>query len=439
VSNFRGIGAPPTSGGSGGVAKNVSLTFATSLLSSAATALGALVVAHQLGARGAGLFALARVVPTVAAGLLGLGITIANPYFIGGRKHPVQAIAETNLVLGVALGLAGFLAWTLAVPWLVARFFHDVAGPSILVLGAAVPVFLLRNYLNSIQQGLQAFRAANLVLFVEDLVGTLLVLPLLWNVGATDLVFIAPLAGAIASLALALLDVVRRGIRLRLRVRRALAVEMLRFGLKGYLARLANTLSWRLDMMILSSLGSIEAVGCYAVATKVAEVVRPLAGSLNFVIRPLIASLSVDEARSRGSRLLRSFFALNLVAVTVLWLTCGTVIDRLFGSVFAPAAPACRILLLGLIAFGFDGVLNGYNVGIGRPELNAYAALVGVAITVAGDLTLIPSRGLMGAAATSAVAYTAKGLALLAIFVSLGEPPPAAPAIAAGERTREAA
>ena len=157
-------------------------------------------------------------------------------------------------------------------------------------------------------------------------------------------------------------------------------------------------------MMILSTLGSAEAVGYYAVATKIAETVRPLSGSLNFVLRPLFASLPAQEARTEGVRLLRSFFAVNFLAVTLLWLMSGIIIDRLFGPDFAAAIPACRILLVGLVAFGVDGVLNGFNVGTGRPEFNAYAAVVGLVITLAGDLTLISRYGLMGAAVTSAVA-----------------------------------
>ena len=408
------------------VAKNVSITFATSLLSSGATAIGALVVANTLGARGAGLFTLARVVPTVAAGLLGAGITVANPYFIGRRRHSVQRIAETNMLLGLVLGLVGLGGWILAGPLLMTSFYRHVAAWPVMVLGISVPVLLVRNYLNAIQQGLQAFRGANLVLFVEDLGGMMLVLPLLWMSSADGtaerLVLLAPLAGAAVSLIVAVADLTRRGIRLLPRVRRALVVEMLRFGIKGYLARIANMLSWRLDIMILSTLGSAEAVGYYAVATKVAETVRPLSGSLNFVLRPLFASLPAGEARTHGIRLLRSFCAVNLLAVAALWLACGIVVDRLFGSEFAPAIPACRILLVGLLGFGVDGVLNGFYVGTGRPELNAYAAVVGLVITLAGDLTLISRYGLMGAAVTSAVAYTAKALALGAIFVAFTTP-----------------
>ena len=149
------------------------------------------------------------------------------------------------------------------------------------------------------------------MLFVEDLAGTLVVLPLLWTsppAGTTErLVILAPLVGATVSLIVAVCDLTRRRIRLLPRHRWTLAVEMLRFGIKGYLARLANTLSWRLDMMILSTLGSAEAVGYYAVATKVAETVRPLSGSLNFVLRPVFAGLPAGEARTQGVRLLRSF------------------------------------------------------------------------------------------------------------------------------------
>ena len=77
---------------------------------------------------------------------------------------------------------------------------------------------------------------------------------------------------------------------------------------------------------------------------------------------------------------------------------------------------------IGPVGFGVDGVLNGFYVGTGRPEFNAYAAVVGLVITLAGDLTLITRYGLMGAAVTSAVAYTAKALALVAIFVAVTVP-----------------
>jgi O-antigen/teichoic acid export membrane protein len=170
--------------------------------------------------------------------------------------------------------------------------------------------------------------------------------------------------------------------------------------------------------MILSTLASIEVVGYYAVATKVAELLRPVSASLTFVFRPLVASLPLAEARAQGLVLYRRFFALNLGGVAILALIGGPLIVTFFGAEFSASVPAFQILLIGLAAHGADGVLNGYNVGIGRPEFNSYTALIALVVTVVGDLLMIPQYGLIGAAVVSSVAYTVKAGVLAAIFLS---------------------
>jgi O-antigen/teichoic acid export membrane protein len=169
--------------------------------------------------------------------------------------------------------------------------------------------------------------------------------------------------------------------------------------------------------MILSMLAPVDVVGYYAVASKVAELFRPLSQSLTFVLRPLIASLSGLEARAYGVMLYRRFFLINLGSIVLMALLGPPLIVRFFGPAFVAAVPAFQILLIGLAAHGADGVINGYNVGIGRPEFNSYTALVGLVITVIGDLTFIPTYSLYGAAWVSSVAYTAKAVAMTAIFL----------------------
>jgi len=291
-------------------------------------------------------------------------------------------------------------------------------GGSIAV-GISIPLQMIRNYLNSVQQGLQTFTEANIVLLVEDVATLLLVLPLLWGVqsGPTVIVFAAVGGSAVSCLA-SIWYLVKHGYKPWPRLHRELSLEMMRFGLKGHIGRIANMLNWRLDVMILSMLAPVETVGYYAVATKVAETFRPLSAAFTFVLRPMIASLSVSEARAQGVALYRRVFALNLVLVFIMAFAGGPIIIRMFGPDFATAVPAFQILLIGLAALGGAGVLNGYNVGIGRPEFNSYTALAGLVITVIGDVTLIPPYSLMGAAFTSSVAYTVKAAALTFLFLS---------------------
>jgi O-antigen/teichoic acid export membrane protein len=401
--------------------RNVSITVAGYYVSTGAAALSALVVASALGPRGAGVFALARVVPAVIAALLGAGITISTPYLVAARKYPAPAVAETTLALGLLLGALGWGAWTVVGEVLRPHFYTELPPLGGLVLGLAIPLNLFRNYFNSIQQGLETFVEANVVTCADDVGTLLLVLPLVWgDVGAGDrLVVLAPTGGVLLSCIVATVLLWRRGIRPRPRLHWPIAAESLRLGLKGHVGRIANLLTWRLDVMILAALTSVETVGCYAVASKAAELFRPLSASLSFVLRPVIARMSEWEARARGVLLYRRTFVLNLVAVLVMAVVGRPLIVGLFGEEFASAVPAFQILLIGLAAHGADGVLSGYNVGIGRPELNTYTALVGLLVTLVGDLALIPPYGLVGAAIASSAAYTAKAATFTAVFLAV--------------------
>lgn len=398
--------------------RDTTITVAGRLFSTGAAALSAVIVATALGAKGAGTFALVRVLPTVLAGLLGAGVTSANAWLVGGKRYPVQAVTETTLAIGLAIGGVAWVGWAFAAELLQARFYTELSVGMVLLIGFLLPLNLLRDYLNSIQQGLRTFKGANVVICADDLVALVILLPLLLGAGGPRLIVVAIVAGVATSCLFATALLWRQGIRPRPRAHRAIAGETMRFGMKSHVGRIADLLNWRLDIMILSTLSSVEIVGYYAVATKVAELLRPVSASLTFVLRPLIASLPISEARAQGVVLYRRFFALNLAGVAILAFIGGPLIVHVFGREFAAAVPAFEILLIGLAAQGADGVLNGYNVGIGRPEFNSYTALVALVVTVAGDVAFIPVYGLMGAAAVSAAAYTVKAATLATIFLS---------------------
>lgn len=91
----------------------------------------------------------------------------------------------------------------------------------------------------------------------------------------------------------------------------------------------------------------------------------------------------------------------------------GAVIPAVYGSEFEPAVVPAQIILLGLTLDGLGGVITGFLYGTGRPGSNSLAMGVGLAVTIALDLVLIPRYGATGAAVASAVAYLASTLALV--------------------------
>jgi O-antigen/teichoic acid export membrane protein len=397
--------------------KNTSITVVAKLASTATAALAALVVANTLGAKGAGTFALVRVVPSVIAAMMGAGITIANPYLVSSRRYTAQAVTETTVALGLVVGFLGWAAWIACGTILHATFYSTLSRDAALLVGLAIPLSMLRDYLNSIQQGMLSFRAANLVLFMDDFLSLLLVLPFYFVDAGTTLIVLAAVAGTAGSVITAAACLMYRGIMPWPRFHWDITKESIIFGVKGHVGRMANLLNWRLDTMILSTMASVEVVGYYSIASKVAELFRPLSASLTFVLRPVIASLSVSEARAKGVLLYRRVFGINLAAVLIMALVGGPLIVHVFGPEFIAAVPAFQILLFGLAANGANGVISGYNVGIGKPEYNTYTALAGLVVTVIGDIALIPTYSLIGAAATSSVAYTVKSAVFTAIFL----------------------
>lgn len=399
--------------------RNTSITVVGRWAGTGAAAVAGLLVAAVAGAAGAGTFAMVRVVPAALAGLLDAGLGTANVYLIGARKRSSQAIAETTMAVGLLLGGVGWAAWLLGLDHVRIWFYSNLSPHVVAIIGGGVVLNLLRDQLNSIQQGEQRFTEATIVLCLDDICSLLLLMPLLAGYAAVSkLIIISSLGGIATSVVAATAMLWRIGIRPWPRLHLDIVRDAIRFGLKSHVGRLADLLTWRLDVIILSTMASVETVGCYAVASKVAELFRPLGASLTFVLRPLIAGLSRGEARARGVMLYRRFFAVNLAAVGVMAVVGGPLIVRLFGAEFAPAVPAFRILLIGLAAHGADPVLNGYNVGIGRPEYNTYTALAGLAVTVAGDVLLIPSYSLIGAAIASTLAYTTKAATFTIIFLA---------------------
>jgi O-antigen/teichoic acid export membrane protein len=397
--------------------KNTSMTVATKLACNGAVALTTLVVASTLGPKGAGTYALVRSLPTVIAAMMGAGITIANPYLVSSRRYTPQQVTETTVALGLVIGLLGWAGWFLCGTFLHATFYSELTRDAALLVGLAIPLSVLRDYLNSVQQGMQSFRAANLVLFMDDFLSLLLVLPFYFTDASTTLIVLAAVAGTAGSVVTAIACLLFRGIKPWPRFHWNITKESILFGIKGHIGRMANQLTWRLDVFVLSGIASIEVVGYYSIAAKVAEMFRPLSASLTFVLRPLIASLSMSEARAKGVFLYRRVFGINLVGVLIMAVAGGPLILFLFGPEFAPAVPAFQILLFGLAAHGADGVMSGYNVGIGKPEYNTYTALAGLAVTIVLDLTLIPAYSLIGAAIASSIAYTVKAAAFTAIFI----------------------
>lgn len=193
----------------------------------------------------------------------------------------------------------------------------------------------------------------------------------------------------------------------------------LRYGVKGYFSNLAQIMNYRLDFLILGSLASTRDVGVYSAGVAVSESVWNLPSAL----APLVFSSSSEgdaTTREGRTRLTRISMLIVAVACTVLAIGMQFLIPLLFGSDFESAVLPAQILLFGSLTMSGLKFLGAEVAGMGHPEKTTYATLVALLVTIVGDVVLVPSFGIAGAAAASSIAYTAALLVLVLILGSGG-------------------
>jgi O-antigen/teichoic acid export membrane protein len=189
------------------------------------------------------------------------------------------------------------------------------------------------------------------------------------------------------------------------RYRRALA-----FGAPGGVGEVVLFAMLRVDVLIVAAFLPLEAVGLYAVAAALTEVLFVVPDGVALVVLP-------TSARDPGSARIPHVLAVTAVVTglggLLLVALDRTVIDLLFGKAFVGAASAVPLLVVAAVAGGAWKVIGAEVVARGRTSPRLWSAGAGLVTMVLVDLVAIPRLGIVGAALGSACGYVAAA-ALLA-------------------------
>jgi O-antigen/teichoic acid export membrane protein len=302
-------------------------------------------------------------------------------------------------VAAIVFAGAGFVAAMLDSPQL---------RPLLHVLALDIPLFVTAQAWRTVLvgRGLHSARAA--------------VAALRWTARAL-LIAVGVLFGA-SLVAIAAFSVAATALELLLVRRRAMAGErgstpvapvgaagMLR--LLAYAAPLAVSaicmrLFDRMDIFALRLLGgSLESVAAYGVAQNMALAPALFGGAFTpALIAALAFHLSrgdVGGARALGSEALRAGFLVLPLALLAAG-AAPALIDLLFGSQYAAAAPIFALLVVGAVGTLLIGLAGGVLVAAGRLGWTVLLTAPLLLLAVAGHLFAIPRAGAAGAAAVTA-------------------------------------
>lgn len=374
------------------------------------------MVARAGGPALVGVFTLMRVLPGLAGVLAAAGLPGAAPYFLASRRTDA-ALRPTLVTLALAGASLATVGWVVLTPVLHRVFFPEWSAA--LVLTGAVAVFTQLPVAvgKSLLQGESDMVGANRAIVAEEAV-FLPAYACALLLGRGPMTMMSALVAADVAVAI--------GIAMRLRGQgffrgwgrpnAVLAKSICGYGMRGQLGGLLSLVNLRLDVAILGAIAGPAVLGVYAIASKYAELLRLPGLAVNYVLYPIFAARSAEDARERTASLLRRTAVLPILIAIPLALVATPVLPTVYGSAFRGAIGPAIILLAGLLGDVAANLIGAFLFGVGRPGWNSVAIGAGVAMTVACDLLLIPRYGATGAAIASCVAYLTTDAALLVFF-----------------------
>ncbi len=358
------------------------------------------LLANHLGKAGYGQLALWTTTSLIAATLLGEWLRRGTTYVVG-REDAGAAARDNALLCFLALFAAG-----LGIAWLGAGTASRFLGPEALswwpLLAALPALVVLQRAGQAVLLGMDRIRpyAVVPVVFIAAYLGGNAVLLSAGELSLqTALLFYAGAAGLAGLASFAVLGSAGGftwGDRRLLR--RTLAV-----GGRGAVSVVLVLLLLRGDVFLIEHFLGEASVGSYRVALNFAEMMQRVPDVAGAV---LLAKVVRGEDGQLSLRVARGILLFSLAAASVLLVAGRPLIGWLFPS-YPEAFLPLAWMLPGLVFLGLGSVCNTKLAGQGYPAVTLWAAAAAFLLNIGLGFWLIPGWGLLGAAWSKSIAYTA--------------------------------
>jgi len=372
------------------------------------------VIGRFLGAQALGKIQIAFLVPMTVSVFIGLGLPVANSYLLGKRKYSVESILGNSLLWSVGASTAAvalliaakpfvlrYLAitpelFTATIVWIPLQQIYSVLTS--MLLGERR--FLVHSWTGLLNGLCMAFGAVLAVLvFKMGLVATT------WTLVGTTGVVACYLLWLYLPLQLP-----------SIMPSPALMMDSLTLGLKAYFGNILQFFNYRLAAFIVAYFAGASALGVYAVAYSLTELLWYVPQSVATVLMPVTASSQTAEATSRTSRICRLSITCGLIGGLAMAAAAPIAIPRLLGTEYGKSVALVWLLLPGAVSFILAKIIAADLSGRGRPEFGSYVSFAGLFITVPMNLVLVPFYGATASAIISSVVYFAEATYLLLCY-----------------------
>lgn len=386
--------------GAAGLGGPAAFVFFGRLLALGTGILTALLASRALGADGRGVVVTFAAIQFLLATGLAMGTGSAAYLLTSRREVEVPAIVGGVLQVGAAIGVASGLVAAAAIATGIDRqLLPDApAAVAVLIAPAAASQYVATTMVQ-MAMGSARPKATMIALALSPvllLVATASVAAA--GGGAADMIAAYTVAWAVAAAVAAV--VVSRRVSIRL----ATARRLVGVGSPAALGDLANALSYRSDVLVLSLLAGPAAVGVYALAVQALEPLWILAGS---AAGGLLISLPSQPSQTWKPTVVTA--TLRISAMTLVGAVVVVLLMPVLVTAAGPGFEAAPIVALAIapaiVLLAASKTLSVVQLVSGRLGWSTLISGASLAVNLAANVALIPVLGAVGAGLASVVSY----------------------------------
>jgi O-antigen/teichoic acid export membrane protein len=302
------------------------------------------------------------------------------------------------ILLGAALSCA-LMPIMVALGWLL--HYDAATRVAMALMSLAILPTTLQVYFDAVFVSRQRADYIAIGAFVDVFVrvsGGLLALTLGFDVVAIVVTFIA---GQSCSAILSFLLMRRAGVRPRWRLQRHLAVSLLSAGPTFVAIAVFATIYWRIDVLMLSLMGSLNEVGLYGASYRMMEIAKVLPQSICLALYPAVshaAAYEPERLRRLGADTMRFLWVITLpIAIGVTTLARPILVFTV-GDAFVPATNVLYVLIWTIVPYAVTRYYAFVLVAANKQRVDLLLNIVMALANVLLNLLLIPRYGSLGAA-----------------------------------------
>jgi O-antigen/teichoic acid export membrane protein len=175
------------------------------------------------------------------------------------------------------------------------------------------------------------------------------------------------------------------------------------------------TLFKRIDVVMLSKIGGVDAVGTYAAAGKLVLTIETMAPAFLLSVFPVMSAAFVVSKEKFEKICTESLKLVTVVIVPIVFALCvaGRIVPMLFGKEFSDSVPVFQVLIWMLVPGLTSSMLFRAILASDNEKISLLFGAVKAVVNVSLNFLLIPGYGALGA---SIAAVATQSVALIQVY-----------------------